>query len=293
MTDATAGTSTVRDLVVGSGLATVGCLSRLLRGLRSLSLTATQWVAVAAGVGVLAVSGAVLAVTTEDVTQHNGLAASDASHLRFFTDHRTDRIVRAARLITEAGAAPILALLAAVAAVVLWWRGARVIVAIAPAVSLGMAGLAAAMAKQIVGRARPGAGLRLVTETESSFPSGHATDSTAFYVALALVVAVFVLRRPLARGMAVAASVVVSAAIGLTRLVLGVHWPTDVLAGWALGSTAALLVVLSVYALTRRTPIAPDASRPALLRTRIVKVLHAQRTPRHRTAELSTHHPFG
>ena len=241
----------------------------------------------------LAVSGAVLAVTTEDVTQHNGLSTSDASHLRFFTDHRSDGLVRAAKLITEAGAAPILAVLAAVAAVVLWWRGARVIVAVAPALSLGAAGLVAAMAKQIVGRARPGAGLRLVTETESSFPSGHATDSTAFYVALALVAAVFVLRRPLTRFVAVAASVVVAAAIGLTRLVLGVHWPTDVLAGWALGSTAAMVVVLSAYALTRVTPIAPDASRLALMKMRIVKLLHAQRTPNHRPVELFTHRPSG
>ena len=271
----------------------MGCLSRLLRRLRSAPLTATQWVAVGAGVGVLAVSGSVLAVTTEDVTQHNGLSTSDASHLRFFTDHRTHGIVSAAKLITEAGAAPILALLAAVAAAALWWRGARVIVAIAPAVSLGVAGFVAAMAKQIVGRARPGAGVRLVSETEFSFPSGHATDSTAFYVALALVVAVFVLRRPLARFATVAVSVLVSAAIGVTRLVLGVHWPTDVFAGWALGSTTALVVVLSVYGVMRLAPGAADSSRPAVLKMRIVKLLHAQRTPSHPAMQLSTHHPSG
>ena len=94
-------------------------------------------------------------------------------------------------LLTSANAAgqliflPLLALMAVAVAVLLWWRGARVIVAVAPAIALGFAGVGAGVAKQIVGRPRPPTGLRLVSETEPSFPSGHTTDSTAFYLDVA------------------------------------------------------------------------------------------------------------
>jgi undecaprenyl-diphosphatase len=232
-------------------------------------------VLVAVAAAALAGSVGALAVTTEDVTQHNGLSTSDASHLRFFVDHRGHQLVQAARLVTEAGAAPVLALLAVVVAGVLWWRGARLVVAVAPGMALGLAGAAAAMGKQIIGRERPPAGLRLLSETEPSFPSGHATDSTAFYLTLALVVAVFVFRRPLARVSAVVAGVVLSAAIGVSRLVLGVHWPTDVLAGWALGTTAAVIVVLAVAGFNR---VAPPSGEGARLTTRVMLLLQAHRS---------------
>ena len=152
--------------------------------------------AVAAGLATLAGAVTVLAVTTEDVTQHNGLSTADPSRLRFFIDHRGAAVVSAAKSLTVLGAAPTLAALAVVAAGLLWWRGTPLLVAIAPGVAFGVAAVVASAAKAVVGRARPPIGLRLVTETEPSFPSGHAADSAAFYVALALIVAVFVLRRP-------------------------------------------------------------------------------------------------
>jgi len=237
----------------------------------------TRTTRIVLGLAMLALAGcaSALAVTVEDVTQHNGLATTDPSHLRLFTDHRTSALVDGAKAITELGAAPLLALLAVAATAALWWRGQRVIVAVAPAIALGFAATIASVAKQMVGRARPPLSLRLVSETEPSFPSGHATDSAAFYIALALVVAVFVWRRPLARVAVTVAGVLTTTAIGLSRLELGVHWPTDVLAGWALGTTAALVVVLGVAALSRAVPpTAPVSS----LRARVVVVLNARRS---------------
>jgi undecaprenyl-diphosphatase len=248
----------------------------LIRFLRSLDLTARTWALVVVAALWVVGSASALAVTVEDVTQHNGLSTSDAEHLRVFVNHRSASLVRAAKLVTEAGAAPLLALMAVAVAVLLWWRGARVIVAVAPAIALGFAGAVAAVAKQVVGRPRPPAMLRLVSETEPSFPSGHATDSTAFYLALALILALFVLRRPLARVLVVAAGLAVPFSIGLSRLVLGVHWPSDVLAGWALGTTVALVVVMGVSLLCRLTP--PDDSS-AVWRLRIVALMHARRAP--------------
>lgn len=119
-------------------------------------------------------------------------------------------------------------------------------VAIAPAVALVVTAAVVSVAKAVVGRPRPDVALRLATETEASFPSGHTADSSALFITLGIVVAVFVLRRPLARVAAIAAAVVLSGAIGVTRLVLAVHWPTDVLAGWALGLLVALAVGVAV-----------------------------------------------
>jgi undecaprenyl-diphosphatase len=224
----------------------------------------------------------VLAVTTEDVTQHNGLASSDAGHLRLFVDHRPAVLVDAAKTVTNLGTAPVLAMLAVVAAAALWWRGQRVAVAIAPGIALAAAALATSVAKTVVGRARPPIGLRLVNETEPSFPSGHAADSAALFLALGLVLAVFVLRRPLVRAVSVTSALVLAAAVGLSRLVLGVHWPTDVVAGWALGTAAAVVVTLAVTAAVRMSP--PDHGRASMLRARLVALLQRQRQAGLRTS---------
>jgi undecaprenyl-diphosphatase len=258
-------------------------LTRLRTIIESLQLTKRGLVAVATAVAAMLGAGVVLAVTTEDVTQHNGLSSTDPAHLRFFIDHRDALLVHIAKAVTVLGAVPILVALTTVAAGLLWWRGKPLVIAVAPAVSLVVAGGVASVTKAVVGRPRPPIGFRLIPETAPSFPSGHATDSAACYLALALVVAVFILRRPIARVAVVAAGAVVTALVGASRLELGVHWPTDVLAGWALGTTAAIAVVLLAIGVARLTPT-PEATDFGAFRTRVVSLLHAQRSGRLHTA---------
>jgi undecaprenyl-diphosphatase len=250
---------------------------------------ARAWLGLTWG-GVCALAGAILALVAavallggvaEDVTQHNGLASSDAAHLRFFTDHRPDLVINAARIVTNLGGVFVLALIAIAVGLLLWYRGVPLVAAAAPAFALGVAATLADVGKQVVDRARPGVGLRLIAEGEPSFPSGHATDSAAVFLTLGLVLAVFVLRRPLARLATVAAGGLLAAAIGVSRLVLGVHWPTDVLAGWALGATAALAVTIGAALLTRAVP---PGSQPADGRVRraahgLGQMLTAARSP--------------
>jgi undecaprenyl-diphosphatase len=223
-----------------------------------LGLTWRGVCALAAAIVALAAAVMVLSGVAEDVTRHNGLASSDAAHLRFFTDHRPDFVVNAARIVTDLGGVFVLALIAVAAGLLLWYRGVPLVAAAAPALALGVGATLADIGKQVVDRPRPGVGLRLIAQGEPSFPSGHATDSAAVFLTLGLVLAVFVLRRPLARLATVAAGSLLVAAIGLTRLVLGVHWPTDVLAGWALGATAALTVTIGATLLTRAMPPGPQ-----------------------------------
>lgn len=112
----------------------------------------------------------------------------------------------------------------------------------------------------------------LVVETEPSFPSGHATDSTALYLTIALVVAIVVLRSPRARVLVVSAAFVFSGKSGLSRLTLGVHWPSDVIAGWALGALVAVTVVPVTAVVARIEPTKNVTHSASLLR--LVKRVH-------------------
>ena len=253
-----------------------------------LGLTWRGVCALAAGIVSLVAAVTLLGGVTEDVTQHNGLATSDAAHLRFFTDHRPDLVINAARIITNLGGVVVLALIAIAAGLFLWYRGVPLVAAAAPAFALGVAATLADVGKQVVDRARPGVGLRLIAEGEPSFPSGHATDSTAVFLTLGLVVAVFLLRRPLARIATVAAGGLLAVAIGVSRLVLGVHWPTDVLAGWALGATAALTVTIGATLLTRAVPPGSQSADGRVPRAvhGLGQLLTAARSPAHRERKL-------
>ncbi len=95
----------------------------------------------------------------------------------------------------------------------------------------------------IVGRVRP-AGIHLTSASGSSWPSGHAMESTALYGALVLLaLGVPALRtRPMLRKLVLGSVALVLIMIGLSRVLLGVHYPSDVVGGWLLttGWLAAL-----------------------------------------------------
>jgi undecaprenyl-diphosphatase len=94
--------------------------------------------------------------------------------------------------------------------------------------------------KALVHRPRPQLWEWLIPETNWSFPSGHALASATFYPLLAWIVA----RHVPAHAAAIRATGIAAALfVGFGRLYLGVHWPTDVLAGWTLGAAQAALAL--------------------------------------------------
>ena len=94
--------------------------------------------------------------------------------------------------------------------------------------------------KYWIARARPEIEPHLVVVKTSSFPSGHATSSMIFYLTFALTLT---LGRSRWHRPAVAGAVLLSLVIGTSRVMLGVHWPSDVVGGWSFGALWVLLTL--------------------------------------------------
>jgi undecaprenyl-diphosphatase len=101
--------------------------------------------------------------------------------------------------------------------------------------------------KYWIARARPDLEPHLVLVKTSSFPSGHATSSMIFYLSLALALSAYSRRR----FTAAAAAIFLSLLIGTSRVMLGVHWPSDVIGGWAFGLLWVLLTLRPAERLLR------------------------------------------
>jgi undecaprenyl-diphosphatase len=106
--------------------------------------------------------------------------------------------------------------------------------------------------KLVIAAPRPPASGFLAPAESLGFPSAHAANSMITLLGIALLVPV-VQRR---RNMAVAIGVTVALLIGLSRIVLGVHWPSDVIGGWAF---ALFWVMLCIHLASARPEAEPDA----------------------------------
>jgi undecaprenyl-diphosphatase len=113
-------------------------------------------------------------------------------------------------------------------------------------------------------RARPEVVPHLAEVANASFPSGHAMDSAAFWLTVGALLAHTQKSRGV-RAYILTLCVLLTVAIGLSRLLLGVHWPSDVLAGWLFGAAWAM----AFWILARKAEAAtPGAQEPASRRPR-------------------------
>lgn len=99
--------------------------------------------------------------------------------------------------------------------------------------------IAVALAKGLVARPRPDLTDHLVTISSASFPSGHAANSAIIYLTIATILMQIVEGRA-ARSYILITAALLVLAIGGSRVYLGVHWPSDVLAGWIFGTLWAI-----------------------------------------------------
>lgn len=120
------------------------------------------------------------------------------------------------------------------------------------AVSTGAIG--STLLKSVFERPRPDLVSHLVTVNTTSFPSGHAMNSAVVYLTLGALLARTRTER-ITRVYILSVAVVLTLMIGFSRVYLGVHWASDVIAGWVVGASWALLCSTLMRFLQQRTTV--------------------------------------
>jgi membrane-associated phospholipid phosphatase len=208
-----------------------------------------------------AASVAAFGHVVEDYLTGDPIVRWDVEFARWLHEHSSATLVSLFDLITIAGNVAVLAAVSAVAILLLLRRGLVNDAALLAVVALGVEVLNAGL-KLVFHRPRPE--LAFVQLDTYSFPSGHAAGSAAIYGALAYLSA----RRLTGAGRVVPSilAVILVAAVGFSRLYLGAHYLSDVLAGFSLGASwlFAWLLVAQAYGDRSVLPLLPAPLRRRL-----------------------------
>lgn len=183
-------------------------------------------------VGALAVLGAAVPLGVAVRAEHPGLVEADlaASRAAERATQDSGALLLAARAVTHLGEPVLLTVGAALLALVLYRTGRRRLALFVVVARVGAMVLSTGL-KAIVDRARPVFDEPVATALGASFPSGHALGSAAFYAMLAVVLAPRLNRAALL----LSGAALVALAVAVTRVLLGVHYPSDVTAGLLIG----------------------------------------------------------
>jgi membrane protein DedA with SNARE-associated domain/membrane-associated phospholipid phosphatase len=197
-------------------------------------------VAIVLMIGTLWIFGALI----EALEEREDIYVIDAPVVDFFVEHRSENLTIVMKAITHLGGSPGVALILTIAAVVsvLRTRDPRwgAFFAAAMVGGLGLDNIV----KAIVDRLRPPEADALVEVAGSAFPSGHSSAAAAMCAALAF----FLTRRTTWKRAVVIwiGAAIIAALVGVSRVYLGAHWPTDVFGGFALGSFWIVVVATGI-----------------------------------------------
>jgi undecaprenyl-diphosphatase len=217
-----------------------------------------------ASVGIVILSLLVVFMLTALVQHGTGIGSYDFRVLRDFQRHQNPHLVDAAKALADFGTIGSLIVLGVIAGLLLRWRGLNAILCAVPLTSLLVSGAFVQIMKVAIVRVGPNSRFGFGSPATGSFPSGHSADTTALSIGLAIVLVAVLVRRPAERIAVFGLAVALSVAVGLSRLVLGVHWPTDVVAGWAIGLGTAVAIGTVAVIVTADRPFAAVSSRPDL-----------------------------
>ena len=201
-----------------------------------------------------------LALTTSSGT---GLAPHDQSITTWAVDERHPALTVTMQVFTALGSTVGLTILTAICAALLFMRGHRMRALVLTLTMVGSSLLTVAL-KEILRRTRPSTDTLLGNPASTtSFPSGHSFNTAVFAGLLAGMVLTST-AVTLYRALAIMAAAGATLLVGTSRVYLGYHWMTDVLAGWSLGVAWLCLVTLALLWLKgRRRPISIPAARPS------------------------------
>jgi undecaprenyl-diphosphatase len=210
-------------------------------GLAAAALTAA---AATSGVLVLADAG----------RERDGAARIDPHVASGILDIRNGSLTHLAHALTLLGSEPVVGTLAVLLFIALLERRGQIfaiIAAVAMTISVGLT----VGVKVLVERPRPGAADRLgPVDSSYSFPSGHTLNSTVL-LGMTVILLLPLIPRQSRRLAIVAAATLLTLGIGWSRIYLGYHWTTDVIASWLI----ATVLLIGVYVAARLVPNPPPA----------------------------------
>ena len=206
---------------------------------------AALWLTLLAG-GLVVVFLAFLGAEVYDnVVDDAGLASLDKPTLAWVEQLRTPALDSAVTAFTNIGGGIGMPILASILTAWLIWvsRTWRPLILVGGAAAVSVT--ATAFGKKLIGRTRPDhADAVPPYENSPSFPSGHTLNSTVV-IGVVVYLACLQVKRTIARVALVAAGVIFVVAMGLSRVYLGHHWMTDVIAAWLLGLAWLGIVILA------------------------------------------------
>jgi membrane-associated phospholipid phosphatase len=197
-----------------------------------------------AGAAVALALVAVFVEILDAVVDEDDLAVIDRPAAAWLAQRRTGWSSAFVVAVTDIGGKVLLTSLLAVTAsvVALRLRSWRPLVLASVA---GVGGvLLVATIKALIGRDRPDPLQRAIIENGFSFPSGHSASAVVVLGMVAWLISMVTARRTV-RATAWVAAAMLAVAVGLSRVYLGVHYPSDVLAGWTLGATWLSTIVVA------------------------------------------------
>lgn len=176
-------------------------------------------------------------LTIEVMGAHSFIIAADQWFENMLLSIRTPFLINVFAVITFFGNTSVVMGIAGIALVFLLSRRYKAYAAGLTVTLIGAAVTDYAM-KFIIGRARPSGLIPSMIETSFSFPSGHSTAAMALYGFMTYILCILF---PEKKPIIVAVALLVIGSIGFSRLYLGLHFPSDVLAGYILGGLWLLI----------------------------------------------------
>jgi undecaprenyl-diphosphatase len=201
-----------------------------------------------AGLALTVGLAAVLAVTAlfafvlDEMLEGEGIAAVDRPAVWWLAAHREGWLTAALRVVSMVGGPSGTGALAVVAGAAVAGARRSFLPLLLGILGAGGTALVVAIVKVWVGRPRPPLPVAAVSEHGFSFPSGHATGAAGVVGLSAWMLTRWVVRRWRRRVGVWTAGLLLVGGIGLSRVYLGVHYPSDVFGGWTVGAAWAAAV---------------------------------------------------
>jgi membrane-associated phospholipid phosphatase len=212
---------------------------------RRLAVEQAVAVVLVAGFLVLCALAVLFTHLLDSVLDGDGVAHLDQPASRWLAAHRDGWLTVVLRAVTGLGAPPALAALAAAVCVGVACTARSWLPIVLGVIGAGGIGLVIVVVKSLVGRPRPPSSFAVFAQQGYSFPSGHAAGTSAVALLSAWLLTHWAVRSWALRVTTWTVALMLAGAVGFSRVYLGVHYISDVLAGSVLGAVWAGTLALA------------------------------------------------